>query len=117
MASAELQIAIQMLRDNPPIQGETVLDMRAAMQAAVDNLPRPHDIECESVDAGGVPAEWVRAPGSREGQRTADRGQVRGAQPGASSAENSGCGERTLKREKDPRARSAARGENGSASA
>lgn len=66
MASAELQIAVQMLRDNPPIQGETLLEMRAAMQAAVDNLPRPHDIECESIDAGGVPAEWVRAPGSRD---------------------------------------------------
>lgn len=65
MASAELQTAIQMLRDNPPIQGDTLLEMRSSMQAAVANLPRPHDVECETVDAGGVPAEWVRAPGSR----------------------------------------------------
>ncbi len=66
MASAELQIAIQMLRDNPPIQGDTPLEMRASMQAAVANLPRPQDVECERVDAAGVPAEWVRAPGARD---------------------------------------------------
>jgi len=65
VASAELQTAIQMLRDNPPIQGKTLLEMRAGMQAAVANLPRPHDVECEPVDAGGVPAEWVRAADSR----------------------------------------------------
>jgi len=66
VASAELQIAVQMLRDNPPIQGKTLLEMRASMQAAVANLPQPQDVECETVDAGGVPAEWVRAPGSRD---------------------------------------------------
>lgn len=65
MASAELQAAIQMMRDNPPIQGSTLLEMRASMQAAVANLPRPQDVECESVDARGVRSEWVRAPESR----------------------------------------------------
>ena len=66
MASAELQAAIQMLRENPPLQGDTLLEMRANMAAAVADLPRPEDGRYETVDAGGVPSEWVSTPASRE---------------------------------------------------
>lgn len=66
MGSPELQVVLEMLRANPPIQGDTLLDQRAAMAAMTANLPRAEDVRYESVDAGGVPAEWVMAPESRD---------------------------------------------------
>jgi phosphinothricin tripeptide acetyl hydrolase len=61
MASAELQIVIDLLKANPPIQGSNVAEMRAAMDAMSAAIPPPEDITHTPVDAGGVPAEWSSA--------------------------------------------------------
>jgi len=64
MTSPELEIVVQLLRSNNPIQGDDIPSMRASLDAAVGALPPPADVELESVDAGGVPAEWTTAPGA-----------------------------------------------------
>jgi monoterpene epsilon-lactone hydrolase len=64
MASAENQIVIQLMRKNPPIAGDDVFAMRAAMAKLTDALPLPADTKLESVDAGGVPAEWTTPEGT-----------------------------------------------------
>jgi acetyl esterase/lipase len=63
MASPELQVVVDMLRANPPVQGDDIPAMRAGMLAATGGMPLPPDVEYEPVDASGVAAEWARAPG------------------------------------------------------
>ena len=65
MASPQLEVVIQLLRANPPVQGDTIAEQRANMAAALGSLPRPPDVDYRKVDAGGVPSEWVIAPESR----------------------------------------------------
>jgi len=65
MPSPELQIALDMLRENAPLGGGTFAEMRANMEAATTVLPLPEDAVYEPVDAGGVPAEWTSAPGAQ----------------------------------------------------
>lgn len=62
MASPEIKTIIDMLRANPMMQGD-VLEMRAGMSAATDNIPMPEGVSIEAVDANGVPAEWTDADG------------------------------------------------------
>ena len=62
MASPELEVLVDALRANPPVQGADVEAMRAGMRAASRALPRPQDVGYEPVDADGVAAEWTRAP-------------------------------------------------------
>jgi monoterpene epsilon-lactone hydrolase len=69
MASAELQIVLDMLKANPPIQGSEIAAMRAGMDALSAAIPPPEDITHTPVDAGGVPAEWSTA-------QVADSGRV-----------------------------------------
>jgi acetyl esterase/lipase len=65
MASAELQTVIEMLRTLMPLRNEaTIEEMRAGMEAATTAMPPPEDVRFEPVVAGGVPAEWARAPGA-----------------------------------------------------
>ncbi len=64
MPSPELDTVIGMLRVMPPVGGDTIAEMRASMEAATQVLPLPDDVRCESVDAGGVPAEWTTTPGA-----------------------------------------------------
>lgn len=68
MASPELQMVLEMLRTMMPINLEaTVAEQRASMEAATTAMPLPADVTFEPTTAGGVPAEWTRAPGvSRE---------------------------------------------------
>ncbi|TFH25187.1 MAG: alpha/beta hydrolase [Myxococcales bacterium] len=66
MPGPEIETIVEMLRANPPVQGADVLAMRAAMAAATAGMPVPDDVEFEPVDAGGVAAEWTRAPGARD---------------------------------------------------
>ena len=63
MPGPEIEAVIEMLRANPPVQGDDVVAMRAGMGAATAEMPLPEDVEFEPVDAGGVRAEWMRAPG------------------------------------------------------
>lgn len=63
--SPELQAILDVLRANHPIQGETIHEQREFLSnVAVD--ARAEDVRYEPVDAGGVPAEWVTAPESRD---------------------------------------------------
>lgn len=64
MASDALRTVIEMLRTNNPVQGETIAEMRANMEATLGAMPPPEGVDFEPVDAGGVPAEWTRAEGA-----------------------------------------------------
>ena len=64
MGSAELRTLVDLLRTNSPLQGGTLLEMRAGMEATSANAPRAEDVRYEPVDAGGVPGEWITAPES-----------------------------------------------------
>jgi acetyl esterase/lipase len=44
----------------------TVEQIRAKFAEALTQFPIAEDITCQSVNAGGVPAEWIAAPNSRE---------------------------------------------------
>ena len=65
MASEALKTIVAGLQAANPIQGETVLEMRASMEALAAAAPLPEDVALEEVDAGGVPAEWTTAAGAR----------------------------------------------------
>jgi len=53
-----------MWKDSVPLQAEpTPLDWRREFEALCAKFPLPDDIEVEEVDADGVPALWVSAPG------------------------------------------------------
>jgi acetyl esterase/lipase len=64
MPENEIKLVVEMLRANPPIAGGDILEMRAVMEATAGVGPLPEDVSFESVDAGGVPAEWVIAAGA-----------------------------------------------------
>lgn len=57
---AFLQASLAQRTDAPPDIGE----LRAAGDALAQILPAPEGTEITPVDAGGVPAEWVTAPGT-----------------------------------------------------
>src|SRR5262245_55140670 len=66
MASPQLQMAIEQFKATgekiakaPDMKG-----MRAVMEEMV--MPVPADVKCTPVNAGGVPAEWIVAPGAAE---------------------------------------------------
>jgi acetyl esterase/lipase len=67
MPSAELQMVLDLLRNNPPIPRESDFPaQRAALEQLSGIMPPPTDVELTPVDAGGRPAEWVRAPGAND---------------------------------------------------
>ncbi len=66
MASEALETIVGMLRSANPIQGNTVLEMRAGMEAGAAMTPVPEGVTFTPVDAGGVPAEWNDAEGVRQ---------------------------------------------------
>jgi phosphinothricin tripeptide acetyl hydrolase len=61
MASAELQIVLDLLKANPPVQGSDIATMRETMDAMLTLMPPAEDMTFAPVDAGGVPAEWSSA--------------------------------------------------------
>jgi monoterpene epsilon-lactone hydrolase len=63
MASNELQMIINILRSQPKLSDLTIEEQRAQMEAGLTQFKVPTDVCCESVDAGGVPAEWITTPG------------------------------------------------------
>jgi acetyl esterase/lipase len=65
MASPELGMIIDMLKARQPQADVSVTDMRAGIEALASIAPLPDDVTYEPVDAGGLPAEWVTAPGAR----------------------------------------------------
>ncbi len=64
MASAEIKVVVDMLRANPPVQGDDIPAMRAGMLAATTAIAPPEDVAFAAVDAGGAPGEWTTAPGA-----------------------------------------------------
>ena len=64
MASEQLQTVIQAIRSRPDLRGAPIEQRRAAMEAITTIFPVPDDVKSEPVDAGGVPAEWISAPGA-----------------------------------------------------
>ena len=69
MASEALTTVIQILREKPPLGGDTIEEMRVSMDGLTSGVPLPEDVTYEPIDAGGVPAEWTTAPES-EADRT-----------------------------------------------
>ena len=64
MASQQLQAIIQMIKSQPDLHGAPVEQRRAAFEAVTQMFPVPDDVKSEPVDAGGIPAEWIAAPGA-----------------------------------------------------
>ena len=64
MASEQLQTIIQTIKSQPDLHGAPIEQRRAAMEAVTVMFPVPDDVTREPVDAGGVPAEWIAAPGT-----------------------------------------------------
>jgi monoterpene epsilon-lactone hydrolase len=68
MASEELSMIVNMLRLRPLSTGPTAAEMRAGIEVIASVFPLAADVTCEAVTAGGVPAEWVVAPGAVAGR-------------------------------------------------
>jgi acetyl esterase/lipase len=63
MASVEIEPACTLWREMWPQKDEpTVEDYREAYEVFLAQFPVPKDVTTEKVDAGGVPALWVRTP-------------------------------------------------------
>ncbi|MBI3798128.1 MAG: alpha/beta hydrolase [Deltaproteobacteria bacterium] len=66
MASPQLQMAIEAFKTvgEKMAKAPDMKSMRAVMEEM--SVPVPPDVKCTPVNAGGVPAEWVIAPGAAE---------------------------------------------------
>ncbi|HEV8718932.1 MAG TPA: alpha/beta hydrolase [Candidatus Binatia bacterium] len=64
MASPQLQMAIEAFKTigEEMAKAPDMKSMRAVMEKMA--APAPADVKCTAVNAGGVPAEWVVAPGA-----------------------------------------------------
>jgi acetyl esterase/lipase len=65
MASEQMRMMKELIGTQPVLTGAPVEQLRANMEAMATVVPPPEDVVYEPVDAGGVPAEWVSAPGAR----------------------------------------------------
>jgi len=65
MASEEMRSIAELIRSQPVLTGAPIEQLRANMEAMATVVPPPADVTYEPVDAGGVPGEWVTAPGAR----------------------------------------------------
>jgi acetyl esterase/lipase len=63
MTIAQLDSLVSLLRSRPAPAVPIVAEMRARFEKTAEFLGGAPDAKCEKVDAGGVPAEWVAAPG------------------------------------------------------
>ena len=64
MTATQLDNLVTLLRARPAPPEKNVADSRARFEKTAIFLGGAPDAKCEKVDAGGVPAEWVTAPGS-----------------------------------------------------
>jgi monoterpene epsilon-lactone hydrolase len=63
MASEQLNKVLDIIRSVPPAKPDTTIgQMRGAMEKVAERVAA--DVKCEKVEAGGVPAEWIVAPGA-----------------------------------------------------
>ena len=63
MTVAQLQSIVSLLRSRPGPETPDIAYSRAAYEKLAVLLGGAPDAKCEKVDANGVPAEWVAAPG------------------------------------------------------
>src|SRR5689334_15333259 len=68
MTVGQLDSLITRLRAQPAPAKPTLADARAGYEQVAAMLGGTPDATCEKVDAGGVAAEWVAAPGCDEGR-------------------------------------------------
>jgi len=64
MPSEQLRAVIEMWRSGPDPAGLSFDERRANWEEMATLSPVPPDVRCEPVDAGGVSAEWIIAPGA-----------------------------------------------------
>jgi monoterpene epsilon-lactone hydrolase len=64
MPSEQLQTIIDALRDRPLHSEASFEEQRAEFEKVTTIFPVPADVSREPVDANGVPAEWIVAPGA-----------------------------------------------------
>src|SRR5229473_1801643 len=65
MASQQLNKVLDIIRSVPAAKPETTVgQMRGAMEKVAERVAK--DVTCEPLTAGGVPAEWIVAPGAAE---------------------------------------------------
>ena len=63
MTTAQLDSLVTLLRSRPAPETPDVGEARIRFEKMAQVLGGAPDAQCEKVDAGGVPAEWVAAPG------------------------------------------------------
>jgi monoterpene epsilon-lactone hydrolase len=63
MTTAQLDSLVTLLRSHPGPENPDVAEVRSQFEKMGAFLGGAPDGKCEKVDAGGVPAEWVTAPG------------------------------------------------------
>ena len=68
MASSELTDIITMLRSRPVVENPPVADMRKGFDVLASKFPLTPEFTFTRIDAGGVPAAWVEAPGADSGR-------------------------------------------------
>jgi monoterpene epsilon-lactone hydrolase len=69
MPSKELEKVLEIMRSRPVQPNLTIQEQRAQTEA-MPRFPVADDVTCEEVNAGGVPGEWITAPGAREDRVT-----------------------------------------------
>jgi acetyl esterase/lipase len=62
MASEQLNKVIERIKSQPQNPGASIEKRRAGMERISEHVAS--DVSCEPVTAGGVPAEWIAAPGA-----------------------------------------------------
>ncbi|MBM3222655.1 MAG: alpha/beta hydrolase [Candidatus Tectomicrobia bacterium] len=68
MPSRELTALIHMLTSRPMPEQATVADRRQGFDMLAAKFPLAPDVRCDAVDANGVAAAWVVAPGADTGR-------------------------------------------------
>jgi monoterpene epsilon-lactone hydrolase len=66
MASNELKMILDYLWSNPVAAKGSIEQRRSEFQTALAQFQPAGDVICQAVDAGGVPAEWITAPGAQQ---------------------------------------------------
>ncbi|MFZ1889904.1 MAG: alpha/beta hydrolase [Candidatus Binataceae bacterium] len=68
MSQQQLDSLIQMLKAQPIDPNASIEKTRAGFEQMTVMLPVEADVKCQPVNAGGVKAEWVSAPGADAGR-------------------------------------------------
>ena len=68
MSQQQLDSLIQMLKAQPIDPNASIEKTRAGFEQMTVMLPVEADVKCEPVNAGGIKAEWVSAPGADAGR-------------------------------------------------